>query len=843
MKIPLFTQSWHLARRELRTGFRGFGVFLGCLFLGVFAIAAVGSFSAAARQGLLSDARALLGGDLEIRLVYRELSSDQRRFLLGRGQVSEIVEMRAMARAVSKNRPVLVELKAVDELYPFYGKLGIDPPRALADVLSQNGDGTFNVLAEASLLQRLDIKEGDLFQVGNARMRIGGVVTTEPDRTLRAFTLGPRLLLGRDALAATGLLQPGSLVTYGYRLRLAAGHSAEQVREELGAAFPEAGWRVRTWEKAAPRVRRVLDRMSLNLTLVGLCTLLVGGLGVAGAVRGYLRGKLYHIAVMKCVGATGRLVFAGYLLQVLILGAAGAAGGLAAGGALPWLLVKTAGRHLPIPLQPGFYPWPLVEAGLFGLLIALIFSLKALGTARRVPPAVLFRGYREDWWQSPGSGIWAAIVLASAGLALFAIFTSSDRRLALWFLSGAGACFATFYCLSKWIVYGAQRLPRPSRPRIRLALTNICRHDSPAGSTIFSLGLGLTALVMVVLVQVNLTRMVEETIPVEAPAFFFLDLQPDQVEEFESRVHSLPGVSRTERYPTLRGRIVAIKGVPVDQAIIAPDVQWAVRGDRFLSYAAQLPAGTALVAGKWWPADYEGPLLLSITEDIARGFGVRVGDTLTVNILGRNLTAEIASLRQVDWSTLALNFALLFSPGALEKAPQTFIATVYVPPGGENEVLREVTNRFGNISAIGVREVLANVSRTLGRIGGVFRAVTVLVLISGFLVLAGAISSDQHRRIHDAVICKVCGATRRDLLAAFGLEFLFLGLAAGLVSAAAGSWAAFGILEGLMGTEFRFSPGAVLATLAIGIVATLVLGLLGTWRGLGQKPAVFLRDE
>jgi len=234
---------------------------------------------------------------------------------------------------------------------------------------------------------------------------------------------------------------------------------------------------------------------------------------------------------------------------------------------------------------------------------------------------------------------------------------------------------------------------------------------------------------------------------------------------------------------------------------------------------------------------------LSITEDIARGFGVRVGDTLTVNILGRNLTAEIASLRQVDWSTLALNFALLFSPGALEKAPQTFIATVYVPPGGENEVLREVTNRFGNISAIGVREVLANVSRTLGRIGGVFRAVTVLVLISGFLVLAGAISSDQHRRIHDAVICKVCGATRRDLLAAFGLEFLFLGLAAGLVSAAAGSWAAFGILEGLMGTEFRFSPGAVLATLAIGIVATLVLGLLGTWRGLGQKPAVFLRDE
>jgi putative ABC transport system permease protein len=840
----LLPQAWRLARRELRSGLRGFGVFLTCLFLGVFAIAAVGSFAAAARSGLLSDARALLGGDLEIRLAHRELTGEQERFLAARGILSGVAELRAMARAATGNGPTLVELKAVDDRYPLYGTLASDPPQDSAGAFAAVADGSFGALAEPALLQRLALGVGDRVVVGGVEFRITGALTREPDRTIGAFNFGPRLLVSRAGLAATGLVQPGSLVTYGYRLRLPPEMAAAGIRNELRTAFPDAGWRLRTWEEAAPRVRRFLDRMTVNLTLLGLCTLLVGGLGVAGGVRGYLGGKVFHIATMKCLGASARTIFTGYLLQILLLGAAGAGTGLAAGAAVPWLVQRLAGEQLPLPLQVQLFPVPLATAALFGLLIALVFSLQALGTACRVPPSVLFRGYADGGARpGPGPGVWVAIAVSAAGLAALAVATSSDRRLALWFILGAIACFGLFRGLAALVIALARRAPRPTQPSLRLALANIHRRGSPAGSAVFSLGLGLTVLVIVALVQANLSRLVAETVPAEAPAYFFLDLHPDQVEEFTGLVDSLPGVSRSDRFPTLRGRITAIGGIPVDLAAVAPEVQWAVRGDRFLSYSAGMPAGTNLVAGVWWPADYQGPPLLSLTADLARGFGLAVGDTLTINVLGREVVAEIASLREVDWSTFSLNFALLFSPGVLEGAPQTHIATVYVQPAQEAALFRAVTDRFPNVSAIGVREVLGNLARTLDRIGLAFRAMAAVALLCGFLVLGGAVSADQHRRLHDAVIFKVCGATRRDLLIAFAAEFLVLGLAAGAIAALVGSLAAWRILEGPLDTAFHLETGTILATLAVGITLTLVLGLAGTWRALGQKPASWLRED
>lgn len=840
---PLLPQAWRIARRELRGGLRGFGVFLACLFLGVFAISAVGSFSAAARSGLLTDARALLGGDLEARLNHREMSEAQLQHFAASGEVSQVADLRAMARAPSSDQQLLVEVKAVDQAYPLHGRVAAEPQQELSTALAPSSDGLYGALAERALLERLEVQVGGEILVGEARFRIRGVLTHEPDRSIQAFTLGPRLLLSRAALDATGLLQPGSLVTYSYRLRLPPESDVETLKKELQERFPGAGWRLRSWKEAAPRVRMMIERMTLNLTLIGLCALLVGGVGVAGAVRGYLDGKVFHIAVMKCVGAGGRVIFTAYLLQVLVLGALGAAAGLAAGAAVPWIAVKLAGEILPLPLRPGLYPAPLLSAALFGLLIALVFSLKALGVARRVPPSALFRGYIDTLRLSPGKGTWAAIGVFASGLALLAVATSSDRRLALWFIAGALACFVIFRGLAALVILGARHAPRPKTPSLRLALANIHRPGSPAGSAVFSLGLGLTALVIVVLVQASLTRLVDDTVPDAAPAYFFLDIQPDQVAPFEETLNAFPGLARSERFPTLRGRIVAIDGTPVEEARIAPDVQWAVRGDRFLSYAEELPHGTELTAGRWWPPDYRGEPLVSLTADVAEGFGVGVGDTLTVNILGRDITAEIASLREVDWTTLNLNFALLFSPGVLEGAPQTSIATAYVPQERETELLREVIDRFPNVSAIGVREVLANVSRTLERFGTAFRAMAAVALVSGFLVLAGAVSADQHRRIQDAVIFKVCGATRRDILGAFAGEFVLLGAAAGVISLLVGGAAAYGILEGLMDVRFSLHPLSVLGTLVTGILLTLALGLLGTWKALGQKPAVYLRED
>lgn len=833
-------QLLRLVRRELRGGLRGFGVFLTCLFLGTFAISAVGSFTESAKSGLLADAGALLGGDIEVRLVHRELPDAAIEFLAARGALSHVVTLRTMV-AGPENKKMLVELKAVDAPYPLYGRIGIMPDQAITTALAERGRP--GALVEQALLTRLGVSVGDAVKVGTAEFEIRGVIDREPDRTVRAFNLGPRLMISLDGLNATGLLTPGSLVYHAYRLRLPDREMVDPLQAELGTAFPEAGWRIRSWREATPRVRFFLDRMNQNLSLIGLCALLVGGLGVSGAVRGYLAGKTPHIATMKCLGAPKQLVFTAYLTQILLLGALGAAAGLVCGAAVPYLVARLIGNHLPIPVVPALHARVLATSAAFGLLTALAFSLKALGIASRVSPAVLFRGYGELEALSPGRATRLAIAVAVLALAALAVMTSTDRKMAFWFICGAALCFVVFRYAAAGLVRLAGRLPRPQHPALRLGLGNLHRRGSPAASALFSLGLGLTALVIVTLVQVNLDDKVSDTLPQDAPSFFFLDLQPHQVEQFDTIAQKIPGLRKAERYPTLRGRITAIAEVPVDRAEIAQEVQWAVRGDRFLSYTAKKPDDITLSQGTWWDPGYRGDPLVSITTDLARGFGVKLGDTLTVNVLGREVKARIASIREVDWSTLDLNFALLFSPGVLEGAPQTFIATLHVPPEQEEATFTAMTTAFDNVSVISTRELLKNVSQTLDRIGAAFRSMAAIAVLTGFLVLAGAISADQHRRIHDAVIFKVCGATRRDILSAFAAEFVLIGAVAGAMSAGVGSLAALGIVKGLMKTAFSLHPATIAVTIIAGVALTLVLGLIGTWKALGHKPAEYLRSE
>jgi putative ABC transport system permease protein len=584
--------------------------------------------------------------------------------------------------------------------------------------------------------------------------------------------------------------------------------------------------------------------MTTDLTLVGLCALLMGGLGVAGAVRGYLDGKRLHIAAMKCVGAPGGLLFKAYLLQVLALGVVGSGAGIVLGAALPHAVVWLWGETLPVPLRPGLYPGPMAAGAMFGLLVALAFSLRALGAARRVRPSELFRGYvAEGKILRPGRVVNGAVVITAGLMAALAAAVSGDARTTLWFTAGAAACFLLFRLLAAAVVFAARRVPRLANPSLRLAVANIHRPGATAPGAIFSLGLGLTALVAVTLVEANLSRLVEQTVPDEAPSFFFIDIQPDQVADFEATVRAVSGVTRVERVPTLRGRITHIAGVPVGEAEIRPEASWAVRGDRFLTYAAKPRGPLTLAAGSWWPENYAGPPRISLTADIGEGFGVSVGDTLTINVLGREVTAEIANLRSVDWSTLALNFVIVFAPGVLETAPQTHIATVYAPQPREESVFDAVTGRFPNVSAIRIKDVLQNVARVLRRIGATFQGVAAVTLITGFLVVAGAVSADQRRRIRDAVIFKVCGATRRDVLTAFAAEFVILGLAAGIIAAVVGSAAAYAMVTWVMDTEFTLQPQAALLTVTVGLALTLVLGLAGTARALARKPAPYLRND
>lgn len=827
-----------LCRRELRGGLRGFGVFLGCLFLGVLAISAVGSLGRALEAGLAADAKAILGGDVSVSLTSRDMSPAEADSLRGFGDVARTLSTRTMARAEAKS--VLVELKGVDTLYPLYGRMELEGGEALHDLLADR-DGLPGAVADRDLLVRLGASVGDEIGVGEARFQVRGVIAREPDRVMEFFSLGPRLMIGADAFEATGLSQAGSLFRIEYLVRL-RDRDATRTAEAIRAVNPDSGWRVRDFNRAAPRISTVLDRLRTDLTLVGLGALLVGGLGIAGGVRGYLGGRLAHMAAMKCMGGPSRVLFASYLMQVLFLGGVGALAGMAGGSLVPWLAGRFFSDILPIQAQGGLYPGPLVQAALFGLVTTLAFSMPPLFRAVLVSPSGIFRGYiAADTGRMPR----AAILPTAAAFAVLAAMVfqfAGDTKLAGWFVGGTVGAWLLFKGLARAIRWLAGKAPRLPWASFRIGVANIHRPGSPGVSLVFALGFGLTALVAVVMVNVSLTRALTAELAQEAPTFFFMDVRPDQVGDFRAMVEAAPGVTRLDLRPMIRGRIVRIADTPVENATVSEDVSWAVRGDRGLSYSEEFPAGSTLLRGKWWDKGYDGPPLISLTSDLAEGFGVDLGDTLTVNVLGRNITGTISSIREVDWRTLAMQFAIIFSPGTLDKAPQTWLGAAY-GSGGEDGLFARVTTAYPEVAVVTIRDVLDNAAMLMTRTARIFQVMAGVALLVGFLVLAGAFSADQHRRIYDSVIYKVCGATRRDILSILVAEFSLAGLFTGMGSLILGTVTAWGVVQGLLKMQFTPDLTTGFLTVLAGVGISLAMGLLGTWRVLGRKAAPFLRNE
>lgn len=840
-----------LARRELRGGIKGFRVFIACLALGVAAIAGVGSVSAALTRGLAEGGQDILGGDAAIRLIHREATAEERAFLGERAAVSASAEMRAMARnaaADATRGQTLVELKAVDNAYPLYGAMELLPAIPFDEAIEIR-DGVPGLVVEPNLLSRLGVAVGDHVRIGDTDFELRATIAREPDRVSDGFALGPRAMISWDALEQTGLVQPGSLVQYHYRIRLpdAARTSADISAwvEELTERFPDAGWRVTDRSDSAPGVRRFVERVALFLSLVGLTALVVGGVGVANAVKSYLDGKRATIAIFKCLGAPGALIFRLYLLQVMALASVGIVIGLVIGGTAPFIVEAVAGEMIPIPAELGLYGGPLMLAAAYGVLTALAFAIWPLARAREVPATSLFRDLVAPLRRFPRPFYIAATAAALAVLAGLAIALAEERLFALWFVIGAGGVFILLWGAARGIMALAARAPRMRSPELRLALANIHRPGAPTPAVVLSLGLGLTLLVTVSLINGNLTGEITRDLPGRAPAFFFVDVQPNQIDALEALVTAREDVTGFNRVPMLRGKISAVNDVPAEQLDVAQEAQWALRGDRGITYSATPPDGSSIVRGQWWPEDYDGPPLVSFSEELAQGFGVGIGDRITINVLGRDITAEIANTREIDWSNLGINFVLVFSPGMLSAAPHTVLATVEMNGGPEAEeaLEREVTSQFPNITSVRVREALEAVNSLLGNFAMAVRATGAVTLAAGILVLAGAMAAGFHSRVRDAVVLKVLGATRARILGIYVREYAALGLATALVAAFAGTVASFVVVTMLMDLPWSFLPGTLAVTVLAAALVTVGLGLMGTWRALSIPAAPVLRVD
>ncbi len=853
--------AWRLALRDLRGGLRGFRIVIACLALGVAAIAGIGSVARGIDDALKRDGAVLLGGDLAFALAHRPAPSEALAWLAARGTVSTVLDLRAMAyidptgsAARVAKQPgqetdrLLVELKGVDRHYPLYGSAEIDgtplDAAAIATLLARR-DSVWGAAADALLLARLGLTSGNRLKVGSITVELRGVLTREPDRATRLFTLGPRLMVSEAAVAASGLLQPGSLVFYQHRLRLAPGQNASAAAKAAQTAFPDAGWRVRGVGEAAPGLEVFIERLSLYLTLVGLTALLVGGLGVASGVKAWLDGRVGTIATMKCVGAPAPLIFRIYLIEVLLLAGVAIALGLALGAGLPLLLGGPLESILALRLEPALHALPLLTAAAFGVLTVLVFSLWALGAARDVAPALLFRSVVAPLHARARREYLVATLGAAALLMALAVGIAADRFVALLFVAAIAAAFLIFYGAALLVVRAARALSRAGRRRalLRFALANLHRPGAPVARMILALGLGATVLVVVALIEANLSRQLREQLPERAPSFFFIDIQPSQLAAFEAAVRSVPQANGLERTAMLRGRIARINGTPVAEAQVDQNARWALDNERGLTYAATPPPGGEIGAGRGWPADYQGPPLISFDSNLAAGMGLKLGDTLTFNILGRELTATIANLRRIRWRSLGINFTVVFAPGTLESAPHSFIASAHVPRAAETALLTAVTDRLPKVSAIRVRDALDQAASVFEQVGFAVQLAALVTVAAGLLVLAGAVAAGHRRRVYDAVVLKVLGATRRRILAIFLLEYGFLGLATAMLAALLGSVIAWAVMTQAMRAPFEWLSVTAAGTALIAAAIALVFGFAGTWRALGQKPAPLLRNE
>ena len=616
-------------------------------------------------------------------------------------------------------------------------------------------------------------------------------------------------------------------------------------RSDRAPCVPDAGWEVRSRTNASPELGRNIERFTQYLTLVGLTALLVGGVGVANAVKHYLDRKRDVIATLKSLGATGGNIFAIYLAQVLMLALIGTAIGLVLGAALPFGIAAAFGAVIPIPLAPAIHPGELALAAAYGLLTAIAFALWPLGRAHDVPVSALFRDEVAPAPRRPRLRYVVGAVVTVAALAALAIGLAYDRRIGAMFVGAAAAVFLTLRLVAVGVMALARRAPRPRSTLLRLVIANIHRPGALTPTVVLSLGLGLALLVTLTLIDGNLRRQFTAALPERAPSFYFVDIQDAEAARFDAFVNARAPDAKLDRVPMLRGRIVSAHGVKVEDLRPSANAAWVLNSDRGITYAAELPEGSRVVAGQWWGADYQGPPLVSFENKLADGLGLKLGDPVVVNVLGRNITVMVANLRTVDWQTLGINFVMVLSPNALRGAPHAHIATLTYPGGGapEDEIalMKAVAAAFPGVTIVRVKEALEAVAKIVLDLTLAIRGASAVALFAAVLVLAGALATGHRHRVYDAVVLKTLGATRLRLLGSYALEYLLLGLATAVFGVAAGSVAAAFVVTEVMNLTFVWLPAPALTAALGALVLTVAFGLIGTFSALGQKPARVLR--
>jgi putative ABC transport system permease protein len=826
--------------RELRGAGRHFAYLAACVSLGVAALVAVGSLGRSVERTVAASGKAMMGGDVELRSS-QPLSPTSEAAIAelagGGARIARVRELAAMAQPAAGrgDRTLLVELKAVGAAYPLYGRLETVPPAPLADLI-----GGGRALVQEAVLSRLGLAVGDTLRIGEADFRVTGAIASEPDRAVGFFSLGPRILIAESDLPATGLVRLGSRVRY-RTLVTVGGGDVEAARDALATRLDDAGLRVASYRQAQPGLRRFWDQLTIYLGLTGLVALLVGGIGVSVSVRALLRRRIATIAMLKCLGAPWPRIFVAYLAQTAALGLAGSVAGALLGAALARFLAPALERLLPFPLDWTIAPAAVAHGIAMGVGVTLLCALPPLAEIRRVPPSLLLRHDVE-----PRPLGWRGVVTAlpvAAGLSALALWQAGSWKVGGLFIGGFAGGLVILYLAARAALAGARRLPRVPCIAWRHAVAALHRPGGHSATVLVTLGLAVMLVVAVALLEGAIRAALSGPSAARAPAFFFIDIQPDQAQDFARLVAERTG-SAPNLVPVVRARLAAVNGEPLSRDTGRRDEAWYLTREYVLTWAAARPERDVITSGSWWtPEEAAREPLISVEDEIAKSLGVGVGGRLTWDIQGVPITARVTSLRKVDWRTFGANFFVVFSPGALDGAPATFIATAQAAPAEADRLQSAVVAAFPNISAIPVREVLERAARLVDQIALAVRLVAAVSILAGLIVLAGALSITRHERLYQAVIWKALGATRGLIARTFAVEYALLGAAAGLAGTALAAALAWGVQRWVLEVPWLWQPAALAAGVAGATLLALAVGYLGSYRLLGQKPLAVLRGE
>lgn len=887
--------SLRMAWRETRAAWRHFLYFFVCIALGVGALVGVGLFAANVERAVTTEARGLMAGDLEVRLARRMSQAGEAilRSLADRGiattHVSELVAMAAVTtgwalQPSTQQATQIIELKAVGEGYPFYGTLKVEPGQPLMSLLARTEEacstapcrGRHGAVVQESLLIRMGLKVGDRIKIGEASFVITGILRKEPDRVAGAFSLGPRVMISHEGLAAADLVKLGSRVRERYLLRVPPTTPVEPLLHELRGRLASESARVIGYRDAQPQLRRFLDQLTRYLGLIGLTALFVGGIGVASTIQAFLREKLNTIAILKTLGADSTTIVRTYLIQALLLGVIGSLAGATLGIGLQAFLPRFLTALLPmdvidLPTSLAVSSLvPILKGTVMGVLTTLLFTLWPLLGIRGIRPALIFR--RDVAGAAPASVFHLSWLRAqmltlrsltafsiTAGLAGLAIWQAGSWRIGLIFIGGLVAAVILLLLATLGLIRALRFIPGPRSLAIRHAIGNLHRPGSQAAGIMVSVGIGVMVIVSVSILERSLVTQLGESRPVDAPTFFFIDIQPDQKEAFLQLIRQRMPEANPETTPLIRSRLYKLNGKPVEAgegnreqgkregeegAGQETRQGWYRTREYVLTVLYDLPKDNVIVKGAWWdPKKVSRKPLVSVEEDAAGNLGLELGSTIEFDIQGATVSAEVSSIRKVEWGNFSTNFYMILSPGSLKGAPFTYVATVRVPPESEVPLQQAVVATFPNITAINIGDVLESFTRVLERLSLAIRAIALFCILTGGIVMAAALATTRYRRLYESVVLKALGATRGLVARSFATEYALLGAVAGVIGTILASALSWGLLHFILELPWTLQPGVLALGLLLTIVLTLSVGFLSTFRILGQRPLTVLRHE